>query len=738
MDNKTIIVSNRLPLQLHLSDGQLKMTPSVGGLATGMKSVHKDEEGLWIGWSGLVEEDLDQDTHKEIDQLVAKENCATVSLTQDDVNNFYYGLSNRTLWPLFHYFMEYTEFENQYWESYKAVNQKFANVVLQHIEDGDQIWVHDYQLLLLPALIRQSKPNVSIGFFLHIPFPSYEIFRCFPWREELLLGVLGADLIGFHTYDYERHFLSSIKRILRLDVNFNEIDYHERIVKVDSFPMGIDYNKFHDAAKSHRKLCSEERSELQQKLDEHFESTKDTKLILSIDRLDYTKGIPNRIRAFEYFLNKYPEFKEKVRLIMLSVPSRSDVPQYQLLKKETDELVGRINGEFSTVNWTPIWYFYRSLPFDNLIDLYSSADIALITPIRDGMNLVAKEYVATRTRKDGVLILSEMAGASKEMNEAILINPNNFEQIADSIKSAIEMPLEQQISRNHLLQKRLKRYSVEKWAQEFMKSLNATKDIEKVIALKPLDEQESKTMFEKFKSAKRRLLLLDYDGTLTGFQDNPQNAGPDDELLTLLDKINNQKQTNMVIISGRDRETLERWFGEKDYAMITDHGVWAKEKNKSWKPLERLRTEWMENIRPVLETFVDRTPGTFIEEKKYSLAWHYRKADPELAQVRTIELNTVITSLISNNELTVLNGNKVIEVKNSSVNKGRAAGYLLSRKDYDFVLAIGDDWTDEYMFKEVPEGGYSIKVGFQKSKAKYYVKNTQEVRKLLEGFANSQ
>src|SRR5690606_11955893 len=444
-----------------------------------------------------------------------------------------------------------------YWESYKAVNQKFANVVLQHIEDGDQIWVHDYQLLLLPALIRQSKPNVSIGFFLHIPFPSYEIFRCFPWREELLHGVLGADLIGFHTYDYERHFLSSIKRILRLDVNFNEIDYHERIVKVDSFPMGIDYNKFHDAAKSHRKLCSEERSELQQKLDEHFESTKDTKLILSIDRLDYTKGIPNRIRAFEYFLNKYPEFKEKFRLIILSVLSSSDVPQYQLLNKETDELVGRIIGEFSTVNWTPIWYFYRSLPFDNLIDLYSSADIALITPIRDGMNLVAKEYVATRTKKDGVLILSEMAGAAKEMNEAILINPNNFEQIADAIKTALEMPVEQQISRNHLLQKRLKRYSVEKWAHEFMKSLRATRDFEKVIASKALDQQQRIVMLQKFKAAKRRLLLLDYDGTLTGFQDNPQNAGPDEQLLALLDKINDLDQTHTVIISGRDRATLE-------------------------------------------------------------------------------------------------------------------------------------------------------------------------------------
>lgn len=737
MDNKTIIVSNRLPLQLKLTDGELEMKPSVGGLATGMKSVHKDEKGIWIGWSGLTDEEINKDINKEIKQLVAKENCATVNLTQSDVENFYYGLSNRTLWPLFHYFMEYTEFENQFWESYKDVNQKFADVVLQHVEDGDQIWVHDYQLLLLPALIKQSKPEVSIGFFLHIPFPSYEIFRCFPWREELLQGILGADLIGFHTYDYERHFLSSVKRILRLEVNFNEIAYHDRIIKVDSFPMGIDYNKFHDAAKSHKKLSSEDRSELQQKLDEHFKSAKNTKLILSIDRLDYTKGIPNRIRAFEYFLNKYPEFQEKVRLIMLSVPSRSDVPQYQLLKKETDELVGRINGEFSTVNWTPIWYFYRSLPFDNLIDLYSSADIALITPIRDGMNLVAKEYVATRTKKDGVLILSEMAGAAKEMNEAILINPNNFEQIADAIKTALEMPVEQQISRNHLLQKRLKRYSVEKWAHEFMKSLRATRDFEKVIASKALDQQQRIVMLQKFKAAKRRLLLLDYDGTLTGFQDNPQNAGPDEQLLALLDKINDLDQTHTVIISGRDRATLERWFKEKDYSMITDHGVWSKEKNQSWKPLERLRTEWMESIRPVLETFVDRTPGTFIEEKKYSLAWHYRKADPELAQIRTIELNTVVTDLISNNDLTVLNGNKVIEIKSSSVNKGRAASYLLSREDYDFVLSIGDDWTDEFMFEEVPEDSYSIKVGFEKSKAKYYVKNTQEVRELLASIANS-
>ncbi|MCM5663159.1 bifunctional alpha,alpha-trehalose-phosphate synthase (UDP-forming)/trehalose-phosphatase [Galbibacter mesophilus] len=735
--SKTIIVSNRLPLQVQLNNNDLEITPSVGGLATGMKSVHKDGDGIWIGWSGLTEEELDASLEKKVDAAVAKENCAAVNLSQNDIDNFYYGFSNRTLWPLFHYFMEYTEFEKDFWESYKRVNQKFADVVIEHLEDGDKVWVHDYQLLLLPQLIKEKKPDTSIGFFLHIPFPSYEIFRTFPWREELLTGMLGADLLGFHTYDYERHFLSSIKRILRLDVKFNEIIYHDRIVKVDSFPMGIDYDKFHNAAKQHTELNSKDRSELQQRLDDHIQSSEDTKLILSIDRLDYTKGIPNRIRAFEYFLNKYPQFKEKVRLIMLSVPSRSNVPQYQLLKKETDELVGRVNGKFATVSWTPIWYFYRSMPFDNLIDLYTSADVALITPVRDGMNLVAKEYVATRTNKDGVLILSEMAGASKEMNEALIINPNNFEGIADAIKQALEMPKEEQVSRNTILQKRLERYSVEKWAMEFMKSLDATKNLGQVIVSKKLDNSIQQEMFSEFKQAKNKLILLDYDGTLSGFQDNPQNASPDAELLKLLDNINDLPNTDMVIISGRDKETFEKWFGLKDYSLITDHGVWLKKNDRKWEALERIKTEWMENIRPILETFVDRTPGTFIEEKKYSLAWHYRKADPELAQIRTIELNTVLTSLISNNDLSVLKGNKVIEIKSSSVNKGRAASRLLSAKDYDFIFTIGDDWTDEYMFEEVPEGSYTVKVGFKKTKAKYYVKDTKEVRNILSKFTEN-
>ncbi len=728
--NKTIIVSNRLPLQVSIQEDSLEISPSVGGLATGMKSVHTEGNGIWVGWSGIPEGALHAELSEKANQRIREEKCVSVPLTNDDIEEYYEGFSNRALWPLFHYFMEYTEFEKQEWEAYRRVNEKFAKVVLEHLEDGDTVWVHDYQLLLLPQLIKQEKPNTTIGFFLHIPFPSYEIFRTFPWRKEMLKGMLGADLLGFHTYDYERHFLSSVKRILRLDVNFNNISYHDRIIKVDSFPMGIDYDKFYRAAVEHNSK-PKEKSELQKRLEEH--TLEDKKLILSIDRMDYTKGIPNRIKAFEYFLDTFPEYKEKVRLVMLAVPSRSNVPQYQKLKRETDELVGRINGKFATVSWTPIWYFYRSLPFDDLIDLYISSDIALITPIRDGMNLVAKEYVATRTKGNGVLILSEMAGASQEMNEALLINPNSFEDFANSLKRALTMPLKEQQKRMKFLQKRLKRYNVEKWAKEFLKSLEEAKQPKNAFVVKKLTSAYEKEIVGQFHQKKKRLLLLDYDGTLVGFKANPQDAEPDQELFDLLDRLQSQENTRVVLISGRDKETFQRWFGDKEYTLVTDHGVWLYQ-DRNWTALERLKNDWMESIRPILETFVDRTPGTFIESKNYSLAWHYRTADPELAKSRTIELNTVLTSMVANNGLSILKGNKVIEIKSSNVSKGRATNQLLVQDDYDFITVIGDDWTDEYMFEEVPNWATSIKVGFTKTKAKYQIESPEKVRQLLQKF----
>jgi trehalose 6-phosphate synthase/phosphatase len=733
--NKTIIVSNRLPLQLSLENDHLQVTPSVGGLATGLKSVHKDGNGKWIGWSGMTQEELDPALEAKVEQAVSKEKCVTVPLTQNDLNLYYYGFSNRTLWPLFHYFIEYTEYSPESWEVYKSVNQKFADQVLKQAEDGDKVWIQDYQLLLVPAMVKAKNPKLSIGFFNHIPFPSYEIFRTFPKRKELLEGMLGADLIGFHTYDYERHFLSSVKRILSLDVNFNKITYNNRIIKVDSFPMGIDYEKFEQAALRHDEMNEDGKSEIQKRLDQHLQKGDGAKMILSIDRMDYTKGIPKRIKAFEYFLNKYPEFKEKIRLIMLAVPSRSQVPQYQKLKQETDELVGRINGEFSTVSWTPIWYFYRALPFENLIDLYTSCDVALITPVRDGMNLVAKEYIATRTRKDGVLVLSEMTGASKELNEALLINPFNYEEIADNIKQALEMPKPEQKQRMQALQERVSRYDVRKWAYEFMNSLNQVHKVYHTIQAKKLDEKDIELFKTQLNSKDQKLMFLDYDGTLVNFTKQPKDAKPDKELYSLLEQLHTKKHTKLVVISGRDKKTLNEWFGHTPYTLVSDHGVSMRLENKDWKTMERLKTDWMEDVLPVLETFVDRTPGTLVEKKKYSLAWHYRNTDVELAEKRLVEIKTVLTSFISNTDLTLLEGNKVIEIKSSKVNKGRAAANLLDRFPSEHVFAFGDDWTDEFMFEELPENAQTVKVGVQKTNAKYYVNTVEDIRSLLKTLA---
>ncbi len=733
--SKTIIISNRLPLQLKIENKNIEATPSVGGLATGMKSVHRDGNGVWIGWTGLTEEEIPADLIDDVVEATIQEQCVPVSLNQEDIDGFYYGFSNRTIWPLFHYFIEYTEFEKDSWQIYKRVNEKYAEVVLDNIEEGDTVWVHDYQLMLLPALIKKERPDVQIGFFLHIPFPSYEVFRILPWREEILKGLLGSDLIGFHTYDYQRHFLSSVSRILRHEVSFNEITLKDRMVTVNSFPMGIDYKKFADAAEKHD--SAKNQSELQRRLDSHIDSTPDAKMILSIDRLDYSKGIANRIRAYEYFLEKYPEFKEKVRLVMLAVPSRSNVPQYQLLKKEVDELVGRINGKFSTVSWTPIWYFYRSMPFENLIDLYTTCEVALLTPIRDGMNLVAKEYVATRTSKTGVLILSEMAGAAQEMSEAVIINPNNFEEIADALKKAIEMPENEQIRRNKFLQKRLKRYNVEKWAEDFMNALHETAHKSDIVEAERMQKGKEDEMIEAYKKAEKRILFLDYDGTLRGFVNNPDEASPDEELIELIRKIENQKNTDVVIISGRDRHTLGEWWQDVPITLVAEHGVWKRPVGGEWSVTEALKNDWMETVKPILEKFVDRTAGTFIEEKNYSLAWHYRNADPDLGEKRASELSSVLKELSANNELGVLDGNKVLEIKDSTIHKGKAATKHIFDKKYDFKFAIGDDWTDEYMFQDLPEDTYSIKVGLQKTAARFYVDDTDRVRDLLKRFAEN-
>ena len=729
--SKIYIASNRLPVSIQKNEDEIVLVPSVGGLATGMSSIYKDYGGLWIGWSGIASDDLTDDEIRIIDEKLVVEQCMAIHLTREEINLYYEGFSNNVVWPLFHYFSQYIEYNPQYWEAYRKVNQLFADKALSILEDGDTIWIHDYQLLLVPEMIKSKKPAVTIGFFLHIPFPSYEVFRILPWRKELIKGMLGADLVGFHTYDYERHFFSTVMRLFGYDISFNQINLEDRIIMGDAFPMGIDYKKFQEcAAKMMRKTVTE-KSELHCELEKYFLGSPERKLILSIDRLDYSKGIPNRLRAFEIFLERYPEYLNKVTLILLVVPSRSEVEQYKLLKSEIDGLVGRINGQFGGVNYTPVWYFYRSLPFENLVELYSTSDVALITPVRDGMNLVAKEYIACRINQTGVIIISEMAGVAKEMGEAIVINPNNESEIADAIQQALTMSLEEQRERMEFIQRRISRYDVFKWAGEFVKALRKVEKVQENFLAKKITSGLQKEIVAEFKSAQRRALFLDYDGTLVSFNNDPMAAKPDEELHLLLEKLEKDERNVITLISGRNRGTLQQWFTGHRINLIVEHGVWLKICGEDWEMIDNVSNGWKPEIRPILETFVDRTPGTFIEEKNYSLVWHYRKSEPEQGRQRANELKEELRNMIANHNLEIMEGNKVIEIKTGGINKGKAAMRFMRNMKFDCIIAIGDDWTDEYMFRELPNTAITIKVGLRNTAAVYKVESVNAVRSLL-------
>ncbi len=717
---KTIIVSNRLPVKLKEENGKYIYTPSEGGLATGLGSIYKEGGNIWMGWPGVALED--EKTKKEAVDTLKKQNMSPVFLTEKEIEEYYEGFSNETLWPNFHYFNQYAEYEERYWIAYQAVNQKFADQLSTLVEEGDKIWIHDYQLLLLPAMIREKFPNISIGFFLHIPFPSYETFRLLPWRRELLMGMLGADFLGFHTYDDMRHFLSSVNRLAGIGNSHGHINMGSRKVLVDALPMGIDYDKYASTAADPDTLEKEVR---------YRTLIGDTKIMLSIDRLDYSKGIPQRLKAFELFLKRYPQYKEKVSLLMVVVPSRDQVGKYKELKEEIDLLVGRINGNFSRMVWTPIHYFYRSFPLTALSAFYRMAKVALVTPMRDGMNLVAKEFIASKLNKKGVLVLSEMAGASKELSEAILINPNNIEQTVEAYKTALEMPEEEQIHNLDIMQRSLKRYNIHHWVKLFMARLDYIKTEQLALQTKILDKGSTKQLLSAYEAAKKRIIFLDYDGTLTPFHDNPKKASPDQELKAIIADLTANDKNKVVIISGRDKETLEAWFGEYTIDLIAEHGVWIKRHSKKWETVSTLKDNWKKEINEVLEDYVSRTPGSFIEVKDYSLVWHYRKVETGLGELRTRELTSHLKFLAADQNLHVLEGDMVVEIKSSEVNKGRAAQRWLQKMKADFYMAVGDDWTDEDTFKAMPDNAFTIKVGSTQSAAKYSVTDYADVRALL-------
>ncbi|SFQ52278.1 bifunctional alpha,alpha-trehalose-phosphate synthase (UDP-forming)/trehalose-phosphatase [Hymenobacter arizonensis] len=719
--SRTIIVSNRLPTKVQRNAEGLTFQPSEGGLATGLGSIYRADGNVWVGWPGLFVDDPAEQA--EVTERLKSDSMAPVFLTEAEIRDYYEGFSNSTLWPTFHYFSQFATYEDAHWAAYVAANQKFCEAVLALTGPEDTIWVQDYQLLLLPEMLRKARPNATIGFFLHIPFPSFELLRVLPWGNELLRGMLGADLIGFHTYGYMRHFLSAVTRMLGLPTQNGQIETPTRTVLVDAFPMGIDYERYAETAASEAALAHERT---------YREALRDVRVVLSIDRLDYTKGIAQRLRAFEQLLINHDEWCGKVSLLMVVVPSRDQVAQYASLKEEIDELVGRINARHGSISWNPIHYFYRSFPFDELVSLYRLADVALVTPVRDGMNLVAKEYIACKTDQRGVLILSERAGAAVELTDALLINPTNTNQLVEALHEALVMPEEEQTTRMSNLQALVQQYNVFAWTQLFMDRLAYSKIKQHTLSTDALDDEARAQLLREFQTATQRLLLLDYDGTLASFYANPQHARPDAELLQLLSALCDNPQNQVIIISGRDRGTLEKWLGHLPLHFIAEHGVWLRRAGEEWSLFQELRAGWKREMRPLLDQYVRRTTGSFIEEKDYSLVWHYRRVDAELGAMRARELMNHLTFMTSNTDLQVMEGNKVIEIKTAGINKGTAAARWLATEHADFILAIGDDRTDEDTFAAMPASAYTLKVGgTPRSLARYAIDSPKEVRQLL-------
>ncbi len=720
-----LLVSNRLPVTLKRIGERLDVRVNPGGVAAGLASFYREHGARWFGWPG----DVAPSESPEIATRLEKEfECHPVFLPRKLARSFYAGFSNGTLWPLFHSFSTYARYSASEWAAYREVNERFADEVARALRPDDVVWIHDYQLLLVPQMIRERVPEARIGFFLHIPFPPYDVLRLLPWHRDLLRGVLGADLVGFHTYDYMRAFVGSVRRGLGYESRIGTITAEHRVVQADVFPLGIDVETFASAPVGPAALNSIAR--LRRALGS-------SKLVFSISRLDYTKGIPEQIEAFGRFLESHREWRRKVAYVLAVVPSRERVAEYARLKREIDERVGRINSRYGTLAWTPIRYLYRQLDFEELLGLYRASDVALITPLRDGMNLVAKEYVASRQEPNGVLILSEMAGASRELLEALVVNPNDVDEIVSAIGRALAMPEEEQAARIRAMQARLRRYDARTWATRFLDRLDDVVRLSEDLAVKRLSGAHRDQILQAYRNAGRRLLLLDYDGTLVPFSIDRDAVRPDPRVTRILKELASDSANHVALVSGRSRRDLTRWFGEIPITLIGEHGAWVRDRaDREWKAMLSEDVEWKDRVRPFIDRFVERLPGSAVEEKDFSLAWHYRSVDIETGTAAARELVDVLTSLTASLDLQVLSGNRVVEIRRGGVNKGTYFATRLSEEPWDFLLAAGDDWTDEAMFAVLPPTAFSVRVGLAPSGARYNVESDRDVLEMLESLTH--
>ena len=711
----TIInVANRLPITI--GDTYQK---SSGGLVSALEGVSQDRYQLqWLGWPGAAFENADERT--EVDRRLREEfGCVPVFLTQAEVDAYYDGFSNASLWPILHYNPFLMEYDDPEGEAYRTVNQRFADHVLEMADDGDLVWVHDYHLMLAPGMIRAQRPELRVGYFLHTPFPSSEVFRCHPRRSELLEGLLGADLIGFHTFGYLRHFRSAVLRVLGLEAGMGAIRHGNHLTTLGVFPIGINAKKFS------AEIESERFAERCQRLRETYRGRR---IVLGVERVDYSKGILHRLDAIDQFLDAYDHVDEIV-FVFVNVPSRETVPAYKSLVEQIEREVGRINGEHATIHNSPIHFIHGSVPFPDLCALYAVSDVAMVTPLADGMNLVAKEYLACQSEDDpGVLVLSEFAGASQELIDALVVNPFDTVQVVEALTEGLAMPRDERLRRLEGMRSRVMNFAADYWARNFIEELQEQTQF----AWSPMSVEESgDAIVARMRGAERVALFLDYDGTLREFERVPEAAFPNEEVLAVLDQLE-QAPVDVFIISGRRGAQLEEWFAGRPFTLIAEHGGAYRLPGGTWDSINPATDfSWKERVLEVLRHYEGSTPGSEVEEKQSAIVWPYRQADPEFGELKSRQLMSELYAMLVNAPVEVHHGKKIVEVSSIHVNKGVALEFFVKRGSYDCVLCAGDDQTDEAMFRIERMEMVKIKVGEGDSRAEYRMPDQRGFRSLL-------
>ncbi|ODN05304.1 Bifunctional trehalose-6-phosphate synthase/phosphatase [Orchesella cincta] len=752
-----IVVSNRLPFILvRNEDGSLERKQCAGGLVTAVCPSVIECNGKWIGWPGIQ--------LKSEDEVIPESNpddkSPTAGLLSDQVepvqvepkifDKFYNGCCNGTFWPLFHSMPDRATFSNETYEAYKQVNDIFAEKILKalrkclaQLDDEGRtdaaplIWIHDYQLMLAATTVRRVAEDEGLrckmSFFMHIPFPSWDIMRIFPWDDEILEGILGCDLVGFHIDDYCLNFLDCCQRRLgcRVDRNRFLCELDGRTIHVKSLPIGIPYSQFAEMSRNAPKVLKE----------------KDQQIILGVDRLDYTKGLVNRVKAFERLLEKHPEHIEKCILLQVAVPSRTDVKEYQALKEEMDQLIGRINGRFSKPNWSPIRYIYGCISQEQLSAFYRDSAVAMVTPLRDGMNLVAKEFVACQNLSDpGVLILSPFAGAGGMMQEALIVNPYEIEEFADKLHRGLQMPFDERLLRMKHLQRREQAMDVTCWLNTFLSAVGILPcdNYNLSSSIAPLTVEDFEFYLsdylevDQMNSAKLSL-ILDYDGTLAPIAQKPELAHMPEETKCILRRLAlHTDDVSICIISGRSLVNLKEVIGIDGITYAASHGleILSPDGTKYHHPITTEHEDRISGLVKALQQEVGKD-GAWIENKGALLTFHYREVP---RQARNALISRA-TEIFIEHGFQPHKAPMALEAKPEvKWDRGRASIHIL-RTTYGAdwssrvrVIYCGDDQSDEEAMQALSGIAVTFKVSSMPStrtSANYRLRSPAEVLLML-------